>query len=216
MRQKRFVPLLAAIIVVLGLVHTVAGQLGSRPAEDWTKALEGADRVGGLKVDEVVANLHLKPGEIVADIGAGPGLFEVPMAQAVAPRGKIYAVEIDEGFFAEINRKTSGAQVTNVQTVLGKYTDPNLPTRDIDVALFHDVMHHIQDRGGYLKAMAGYMKPTGRIVLVDFESGKVHPDDPDMQVSREQAGNLMAQAGYKQVDDIKLFTDKYFLVFMKR
>jgi ubiquinone/menaquinone biosynthesis C-methylase UbiE len=86
----------------------------------------------------------------------------------------------------------------------------------MDVALFHDVLHHIQDRAGYLKTMAGYMKPTGRIVVVDFESGQVHPDNPEMQVSREQAGKLMADAGYKQVDDIKLFPDKYFLVYMKR
>jgi len=216
MRQQKLVTLLAAIIVTCGLARTVAWQLGSRPAEDWTKTLEGADRVGGLKVDEVVANLHLKPGEIVADIGAGPGLFEVPMAKAVAPQGKIYAVEIDEGFFADINKKTTAARVTNVQTVLGKYTDPNLPVRNMDVALFHDVLHHIQDRAGYLKTMAGYMKPTGRIVVVDFESGQVHPDNPEMQVSREQAGKLMADAGYKQVDDIKLFPDKYFLVYMKR
>src|SRR6266566_9491510 len=98
MRQHRLVGLLVAVVVAFGLSRTVAGQLGSRPADDWMKTLEGADRVGGLKLDEVVANLHLKPGEIVADIGAGPGLFEGPMAQAVGPGGKIYAVEIDEGF----------------------------------------------------------------------------------------------------------------------
>jgi ubiquinone/menaquinone biosynthesis C-methylase UbiE len=216
MHQHRLVALLAAVVVAFGLSRTAAGQLGSRPAEDWIKTLEAADRVGGLKVDEVVANLHLKPGEIVADIGAGPGLFEVPMARAVAPGGKIYAVEIDEGFFAEINKKANDARVTNVQTVLGKFTDPNLPTHDIDVAMFHDVLHHIQDRAGYLKALAGYMKRTGRIVLVDSEGGKVHPDNPEMQVSREQAGKLMADAGYKQVEDIKLFTDKYFLVYARR
>jgi ubiquinone/menaquinone biosynthesis C-methylase UbiE len=216
MHQHRLITLLAAGIVAFGLSGTAAGQLGQRTADDWSKTLEGADRVGGLKVNEVVANLHLKPGEIVADIGAGPGLFEVPMAQAVAPGGKIYAVEIDGGFFAGINKKTSDARVTNVQTVLGKYTDPNLPAHNVDVALFHDVLHHIQDRAGYLKAMAGYMKPAGRIVVVDYEGAQVHPDNPEMQVSREQAGKLMAAAGYKQVGDIKLFPDKYFLVYSRR
>ena len=216
MRQHRLVALLAAVGVVFGLSPTVTGQLGQRPADDWSKTLEGAERVGGLKIDEVVANLHLKAGEIVADVGAGPGLFEVPMAHAVSPGGKIYAVEIDEAFFAEINKKTNDARVTNVQTVLGKYTDPNLPIHGIDVALFHDVLHHIQDRAAYLKAMVGYMKPTGRIVLVDYEGGQVHPDNPEMQVSRAQAGKLMADAGYKQVDDIKLFPDKYFLVYTRR
>ena len=125
-------------------------------------------------------------------------------------------MEIDEGFFAGINKKVNDARVAGVQTVLGKYTDPNLPRRDIDVALFHDVLHHIQDRAGYLKAMSGYMKPTGRIVLVDYEGAQVHPDNPEMQVSRQQADRLMADAGYKQAADIKLFPDKYFLVYEKR
>jgi ubiquinone/menaquinone biosynthesis C-methylase UbiE len=215
MRQHTPAALLAGLFVALSLSHPVAGQLGQRPVDDWSKVLEGADRVGGLKVDEVVANLHLKPGDVVADIGAGPGLFEVPMARAVAPGGRIYAVEIDEGFFAGINKKVSDARVAGVQTVLGKYTDPNLPARNIDVALFHDVLHHIQDRAGYLKAMAGYMKPTGRIVLVDYEGAQVHPDNPEMQVSRQQADRLMTDAGYKQVADIKLFPDKYFLVYQR-
>src|SRR6186997_1040664 len=89
MRQHTPAALLAGLVVVFSLSHPVAGQLGQRPVDDWSKVLEGADRVGGLKVDEVVANLHLKPRDIVADIGAGPGLFEVPMAKAVAPGGRI-------------------------------------------------------------------------------------------------------------------------------
>jgi ubiquinone/menaquinone biosynthesis C-methylase UbiE len=216
MRHNRFRALVLAVVFAFGLAHTAAGQLGQRPVDDWSKVLEGADRVGGLKIDEVVAALHLKPGEIVADIGAGPGLLEVPLAKSVAPGGRIYAVEIDPAFFVGINKKVNDAHVTNVQTVLGKYTDPNLPTRAIDVALFHDVLHHIQDRAGYLKAMAGYMKPSGRIVVVDYQGGQVHPDNPEMQVSRQEADKLMADAGYKPVEDIKLFPDKYFVVYARK
>ena len=128
MRQQKLVTLLAAIIVTCGLARTVAGQLGSRPAEDWTKTLEGADRVGGLKVDEVVANLHLKPGEIVADIGAGPGLFEVPMAKAVS------TPDISLGFSRplEIPRNTAKGMpisvvIEGIGTVKGKVLETTVP-----------------------------------------------------------------------------------------
>ena len=112
--------------VTLGLVlaaSPVAAQLGSRPAEEWIKTLDGPARVAGMKIDEVVAALKLQPGQMVADIGAGSGLLDVPVAKAVGPRGRVYAVEIDAGFFPEIRKRAAAAQVQNVETVLGKFTD---------------------------------------------------------------------------------------------
>jgi|SRR5688572_9917700 hypothetical protein len=50
-----------------------AGQLASRPAEEWTKVLDAANRVAALRIDEIVPRLQLKPGEVVADLGAGSG-----------------------------------------------------------------------------------------------------------------------------------------------
>ena len=120
----------------------------------------------------MVAALKLTPGETVADIGAGTGLFEVELARAVSPGGTVYAVDIDDGFFAEIRRKTEAAKVMNVQTVLGEFTDPKLPVRNLDTAFFHDVLHHVEDRAGYLEAVAGYLRPSGRIVVVDYEGGQ--------------------------------------------
>ncbi len=109
------------------------------------------------------------------------------------------------------------AKVTNVDTVLGKFTDPALPVKNIDLAFFHDVIHHIADRGAYLKTLATYLAPQGRIAVVDFEAGKgPHSSAPELEVSREQLIGWMRDAGFSQVDDIRIFADKYFLVFAKR
>ena len=194
-----------------------AGQLGSRPAEEWIKTLDGPVRVAGMKIDEVVSALKLQPGQTIADIGAGSGLLEVPLASAVGPKGRVYAVEIDAGFFPEIQKRVAAARVTNVQTVLGKFTDPALPVKAIDLALFHDVIHHVEHRAAYLKTLAGYLAPSGRIAVVDFEGGKgPHSDHPEMEVTREQLVGWMRDAGLTQIEDVKLFPDKYFLVFAKQ
>ena len=58
--------------------------------------------------------------------------------------------------------------MTNIVPVLGKFTDPALPARDVDVAFFHDVLHHVENRAAYLKSVAGYLKPGGRIVVIEF------------------------------------------------
>jgi ubiquinone/menaquinone biosynthesis C-methylase UbiE len=196
---------------------SITAQLGSRPAEEWIKTLDGPVRVAAMKIDEVVAALKLQPGQIVADIGAGSGLLEAPLARAVGPRGRVYAVEIDAGFFPEIKKRAAAAQVTNVETVLGTFTDPALPVRSIDVALFHDVIHHVGNRAAYLKTLAGYLAPTGRIVVIDYEGGQgPHRDQPELEVTRAQLTAWMKDAGFVQVEDVKLFTDKYFLAFAKR
>ena len=216
MRNKRILIFFGLFGFTVGLSHLAAAQLASRPAEDWAKTLESHDRVANLKMDEIVAKLRLKPGNTVADIGAGSGLFEVPLAKAVSPGGKVYAVDIDEGFFPQIKKKADEAHVTNVQTVLGKYTDPNLPGKNVDLVFFHDVLHHIQDRAGYLKLVAGYLKSSGRVVVIDYEQGQgPHKDHSELEVSREQLGAWAKDAGLKQAEDVQMFPDRYFLVYSK-
>lgn len=194
-----------------------AAQLGSRPAEEWIKTLDGPARVAAMKIDEVVAALELQPGQTVADIGAGSGLLVVPIARAVGPRGRVYAVEIDEGFFPEIRKRAAAAQVTNVETVLGKFTDPALPVKSIDLALFHDVLHHVTDRAAYLETLAGYLAPGGRLVVIDYEGGLgPHREQPGLEVTRAQLAEWMKGAGLAPVEDVKLFPDKYFLVFARK
>jgi len=213
-RRLRTVALALAVSVAAAV--PVAAQLASRPVEEWIKTLDGTARVSALKIDEVVAALKLAPGQVVADIGAGSGLLEVPLAKAVGPRGRVYAVEVDAGFFPEIKKRTDAAQITNVQTVLGKFTDPGLPVKNVDLALFHDVLHHVEGRAAYLKTLAGYLSPTGRIAVVDYEGGQgPHAQQPALQVTREEIEIWMKAAGFQKADDVKLFADKYVLVYAR-
>jgi precorrin-6B methylase 2 len=216
MRFNRMFVCLVGLAILLAAAPSAA-QLGSRPAEEWIKTLDGPVRVAGMKIDEVVSALKLQPGQTVADIGAGSGLLEGPLAKAVGPRGRVYAVEIDAGFFPEIRKRAAAAQVTNVETVLGKFTDPALPVKSIDVALFHDVIHHVENRGAYLKTLATYLGRSGRIVVIDYEGGKgPHSAQPELEVTREQLSGWMKDAGFAQVEEVKLFSDKYFLAFARK
>jgi ubiquinone/menaquinone biosynthesis C-methylase UbiE len=216
MRCRWVVTVIGALLVSTGLAQ-VDAQLASRPAEEWIKTLDSPQRIQGLKVDETVGKLGLKPGDVVADLGAGTGVFEGALSGAVGPNGTVYAVDIDQKLLDAINKKAADAHVANVKTVLGKFTDPALPVSNVDVAFINDVLHHIEDRGAYLKNLARYLKPSGRIAVIDFypEQGG-HRNQPELQVSKEAAATLMAAAGFKPVEEIPLFTDKYFVIYARR
>ncbi|HEY7447710.1 MAG TPA: methyltransferase domain-containing protein [Vicinamibacterales bacterium] len=215
--MKYFAIVMTGVVVLGGgASRDAVAQLGSRPAEEWRKTLDQPDRIAGLKADQVIARLALKPGQVVADLGAGTGVFSVPMAKAVTPGGKVYAVEVDKGYFGIITDKAKEARVTNVQTVLGEFGDPKLPASDVDVAFFHDVLHHIEDRTGYLKNVARYVKPSGRIVVIDLKPDQSpHKDQPNLVVSEEQVTAWMAAVGFNKVEKTDLFAEKYFLVYAR-
>jgi ubiquinone/menaquinone biosynthesis C-methylase UbiE len=205
-----------AAILSTSVVHGGGPQLGARATAEWVATLENPERINGMKIDEVVTRLALRPGNVVADVGAGAGAFAAALANAVSPGGTVYAVDIDQGLLDHIAVRAKQVGLTNVKVVLGKYTDPALPVRNIDVALIYDVLHHIQARDEYLKALAGYMAPRGRIAIVDFREGHGgHGKDPTQQITRQQADAWLAAAGFKPAEEIELFEEKWFVVYSR-
>ncbi len=194
-------------------------QLDSRPAEEWIARLERPERLAQLKRDEVIAHLGLKSGDIVTDIGAGTGVFSRPMARAVAPGGKVLAVEVDQALLDEVDRRAQQENVQNVEAILGQFDDPNLPTRDVDLAFIHNVLHHIEHREAYLKTLASYLKPKGRVAIIDRDDlhghGSPHRDEPEMHITLDQVKEWMAAAGFGVAEEFDLFEDKYFLIFSR-
>ena len=210
----------SALVMVsaLAVAAPLAAQLGGRPAEEWALVLENGRRLDGLAIDRVVASLGLSPGDVVADIGAGTGIFSVPMAREVAPEGLVLSVEVDAGFLPIIQAKARESGVDNLRTVLGEFGDPKLP-QNVDVAFFHDVLHHVEQREAYIQALARYMSIGSRIVVVDYDmnvEGVPHSNQPEMLISPEQVAGWMSSAGFEVTREIDMFDDKFFVVYTKR
>lgn len=202
--------------MLLALTAVPSAQLGSRPTADWIKMMEAPDRVASLKIDSMIASLGLHAGDTVADIGSGPGVISLPLAKAVGPQGKVYAVEIDRPFLDRVKARAAEAHLRNVVPVLGAFTDPQLPARDVDVAFFHDVLHHIEDRAGYVKAMARYMKPASRMAVIEYLPTGPHRSDPSLILTPEQVGKWMADAGFAPAGKYDNLPGKWYVIYERK
>ncbi|MBI2820252.1 MAG: methyltransferase domain-containing protein [Acidobacteria bacterium] len=197
-------------LVGLGLTDASAFQLEQREAEDYIERMERPTRV--VKVNEVIEKLRLKPGDIVADIGSGSGTFSIPMAKAIAPNGILYAVDIDQKMLDYVAEKAKKEGVTNLRTVLGEYEDPLLPVKDVDVVFYHRTLHMIEKRQAHVNNTAKYLKPDGRIVVID----KNREDSANwMWLNQSDVDNWMAALSFYPAEHFAVFDDRYFVVYQR-
>jgi ubiquinone/menaquinone biosynthesis C-methylase UbiE len=200
-------------LVALAIPRLSSAQLASRPADEWIRTLDSPARIASLKIPEVVAALKVAPGQHVADIGSGTGLFSFPLARAITPGGTVYAVDINKALVEYVSAHAREQGLTNVQGVVGQPDDPVLPA-PVDLALISDVLHHVENRAVYLKALAGDLTPGGRIAIIEFiPAQSPHRADPTLVVSEEQATAWMAAAGLTPVEHVTLFTDRWFVIY---
>jgi SAM-dependent methyltransferase len=132
---------------------------------DW---LERPQRVQEERPAEVLRIMGLRPGDVVADVGAGSGYFTRRMAPLVAPGGTIYAVDVQQEMLDILAESVEEAGLTGIVPVLGTADDPGLPEGGIDWILLVDVYHEFAEPVVMLEEMRRALKPTGRVALVEY------------------------------------------------
>jgi len=143
------------------------------------------------------AELHLKPGMNVCDMGSGNGYHTIPMAKAIAPDGKAYAVDIQQPMLDMLEAAARQEKVMNIVPILGAEDSPKLPEASCDLILLVDVYHEFSNPEPMLAGMKKALKPHGQIVLVEFraEDDEV-PIKPEHKMSKAQIVKEMTATGF--------------------
>jgi ubiquinone/menaquinone biosynthesis C-methylase UbiE len=131
--------------------------------------LERPERVREEQPARLLKALELKPGMVVADVGAGSGYHTFQMSPLVGEQGKVIASDIQQEMLDLITAKAKKLKVTNVETVKGTETDPKLPAGGVDLILMVDVYHEFSHPYEMTEKMVDALKPGGRLVLVEFK-----------------------------------------------
>jgi len=211
-----------AALATAALVPAVAGpDTERRPAQvmSWLGAdwLERPDRDGEQRPDEVIQVMGLADDDVVADIGCGTGYFTRPMARAVAPRGRVYAVDIQPEMLRLLRERVEEEGLTNVEPVLSESDDPKLPPGSLDWILLVDVYHEFQQPRAMLAKMREALKPDGKIALLEYRLeglSAVHIKE-DHRMSPEQVLREWEPAGYRLAARHEFLPTQHFFVFEK-
>ena len=150
----------------------------------------------------MLANLGLKRGMTVCDMGCGNGFHSLQIAEMVGEKGQVVGVDVQPEMLKLLRDRMEEKAIENVIPILGSFHNPRLPINSIDLILLVDVYHEFSHPEQMLEAMRKSLKPDGVIVLVEFRE-----EDPDVPIkplhkmSKKQVNKELNANGYKLVKD---------------
>lgn len=188
---------------------------------DWRQWVNTFERPGREVYDKrqaIVAASGVKAGMVVADIGAGTGLFTRLFADRVGAAGKVFAVDISRPFVENILRTSREQGFVNVEGVINSDKDVSLPADSIDIAFLVDTYHHFEYPVSMLASIRRSLRAGGALIIIDFRRDPHRSSSWVMghvRAGKDAVIDEVSKAGFQLIDDKPLLRTNYYLVFRK-
>lgn len=179
---------------------------------DW---LERQEREQEENTTQLLKNLALQPGTVIADIGAGSGYHSTLLSKMVG-NGKVYAVDVEREMIVYLNERIKREGKKNIIPVLSTEKSVSLPANSMDMMLLVDVYHEFSFPYEMAQSMLEALKPGGKLVLVEFRA-----EDPNVPIkaihkmSQQQAVKEFKTAGFLFEKNINNLPWQHCLIFRK-
>lgn len=206
--------LLSATLLAQG-THPVSGRrIAAVMGHQGAAWLERPEREAEEAPGKAIQALNIRPGQVVADIGAGSGYYSVRLAAAVGSMGRVYATDIQPEMLALIKKKLDTQPIPQIELVLGTATEAKLPEASLDLALMVDVYHELAEPQVFIRSLKRALKPSGRLVLIEFrkEDARV-PIREDHKMSVREARIELEAEGLRLREVIGVLPWQHILVF---
>jgi ubiquinone/menaquinone biosynthesis C-methylase UbiE len=176
--------------------------------------LDRPEREAEEEPDKALDAIGIRPGMVVADVGAGTGYMSLRMARRVGATGKVYANDLQPEMLEKLRARAQREKVSNVETILGTEADPKLPAGKIDLVLLVDVYHEFSQPQNMLQKMRESLTPTGRLVLLEYrkEDPKV-PIRPEHKMSVAQVKTEIEAEGFRLDQVIEVLPRQHIIIF---
>jgi ubiquinone/menaquinone biosynthesis C-methylase UbiE len=158
--------------------------------------------------ETILEDIGLRKGLIFIDVGSGSGFFSIPAARVVGPEGKIYALDRDEQAISLLKKRATAENLNNIRAEAGTAEDFLFCEGCADIVFFGIVLHDFKDPAKALANANRMLKPTGRVVDLDWKKEPMDVGPPlRIRFSEEQARRLIEKAGFRidQARDVGRF-----------
>ena len=177
--------------------------------------LERPERIEEERPDEVVAQMKLRPTDVVADVGAGTGYFAFRFARVVKG-GRVYAVDLQPEMLSMLDKRKQQLRLANVVPVQSTETDVRLPENTVDVVFFADVYHEFSHPREMMESIVRALKPGGRVVQIEYRGeDPAVPIKPLHKMTVAQCRKEMAAVGLVWKETKDFLPQQHFIVFEK-
>lgn len=188
----------------LSVVPGINDKLKQGDVDKWVDRFEGESREIYTERERIAETVGIKPGMVVADIGAGTGFLSVIFARKTGPTGRVYAVDIVPEFLERIDARAADEGLNNIKTVLCTDDSVELPPAAIDRAFICDTYHHFEYPNSTMATVADAVKPGGELIVVDFI--RIPGESNEWVLNHVRAGqevfiNEIEAAGFELLDD---------------
>lgn len=174
------------------------------------------DREQQERCSLMLANLGMKRGMQICDMGCGNGFYTLQLAKMTGPEGHVYAVDIQPKMLELLNDRADRAGVSNISPILGTFIDPRLPKGKIDLILCVDVYHEFSHPEHMLAEMREALTPTGVVALVEFRGEDQNvPIKPEHKMTREQIMKEWPPNGFKLVKEFDGLPWQHMMFFQR-
>lgn len=177
-------------------------------------AYEGINRDEWQKPEEIIRALEIQPGRVIADLGSGSGYFTFRLANAVGPSGKVFAVDIDQELNQYVRDRALAEARKNIEVILAKPDDALLP-QSVDLIFTSNTYHHIRERVSYFANARKYLRPGGRVAIIEFNGKGWFTSFRGHHTGGEVINMEMQKAGYRLEREFDFLPIQHFLIFSR-
>jgi len=177
-------------------VRAVAEAFGYS-AEELTSIPAAANM--GLSCGNPTATAHLKPGEVVVDLGSGGGLDVFLAAPKVGPTGRAIGIDMTQEMIDRARANAASGGYHNVEFHLATIDHIPLPDASVDCVISNCVLNLAPDKPAVFREIARILKPGGRLAVSDIALKAELPEE----IANSLAAYVGCIAGALRIDDYK-------------
>jgi arsenite methyltransferase len=153
----------------------------------------------GLSCGNPTATAHLRPGEVVVDLGSGGGLDVFLAAKMVGPTGRAIGIDMTTAMIERARANAQAGGYTNVEFYQSTIDQIPLPDASVDCVISNCVLNLAPDKPAVFREIARVLKPGGRVAISDIALKHVLPE----AVAQSMAAYVGCIAGAINMGDYK-------------